>query len=154
MTKVERNDPQRRGDGENGTYGEMRSRVLLVDDQSSVRDALYTHLESAGYEVLAGKDGQDGLNICRQSSRPIDLLVTDYNMPGMSGLELARKCLQLCSELAVLYVSGSSPDEELALDLQERQRAFLAKPFRRDDLLRKARELLPNRIHQTIVPGC
>ncbi len=121
---------------------DVRSRILLVDDENSVRNSLYMLLESDGYEVLAASNGPDGVSICRQSMRPIELLVTDYNMPDMSGLELARECSRLCRELSVLYVSGSPPDEELQADLQTRKRGFLAKPFRGDDLLRKARELL------------
>jgi CheY-like chemotaxis protein len=120
----------------------MRSRVLLVDDDSSVRDALYTLLEGGGYEVLAASNGPDGLSIFRQSIPPIELLVTDYNMPKMSGLELARACSRLSGHLRVLYVSGCGPDEELQADLQAPNREFVAKPFRGPDLLRKARELL------------
>lgn len=121
----------------------MRPRILLVDDERSVRDSLYTLLESEGYEVLAASNGSDGLTIFRQSTRPIDLLVTDYNMPRMSGLELARECSRLYGELRVLYVSGSRPDGELQADLQASKRSFLAKPFRGRDLICKARELLP-----------
>jgi CheY-like chemotaxis protein len=120
----------------------MQPRILLVDDENSVRDSLYVLLESGGYEVLAASNGPDGLNIFRRSTRPIELLVTDYNMPLMSGLELARECSRLCNELSVLYVSGSCPDGELQADLQARRRGFLAKPFRGDDLLLKAKELL------------
>ena len=120
----------------------MLPRILLVDDDHSVRNSLYALLESAGYEVLAASNGPDGLTMFRQSIRPIDLLVTDYNMPRMSGLELARECSRLYGGLNVLYVSGSRPDEELQVDLQAPTRGFLAKPFRGDDLLRKARELL------------
>ncbi len=122
--------------------GEVHSRILLVDDESSVRDSLYTILERGGYEVLAASNGPDGLTVFRQSRRPIDLLVTDCSMPDMSGLELARECSRLCAELSVLYVSGSGPDEELQADLQARKRGFLAKPFRGAELLRKTRELL------------
>jgi CheY-like chemotaxis protein len=120
----------------------MPSRVLLVDDEIIVRDVLSALLKRDGYEVFAADSGQDGLNLFRQSSRPIELLVTDYNMPDMTGLELARECSRLCGELRVLYVSGARPDEELQADLQGRKRDFLSKPFRSDDLLRKARELL------------
>jgi CheY-like chemotaxis protein len=120
----------------------MLSRILLVDDEDSVRDSLHAVLARDGYEVLAARSGADGLTIFRQSILPIKLLVTDYNMPRMSGLELARECSRLCWELPVLYVSGSCPDEQLKADLQARRRGFLAKPFRTDDLLRKARELL------------
>ena len=126
------------------THGlsEMRPRVLLVDDEHSVRESLYTLLEGDGYEVLAASNGPDALAIFRQSSRPIELLVTDYNMPEMSGLQLARDCSLLCNDLSVLYVSGCRPDEDLEADLRARKRGFLAKPFRGNDLLRKARELL------------
>jgi CheY-like chemotaxis protein len=120
----------------------MPSRILLVDDENTIRDSLYALLESAGYEVLAASNGPDGLTIFRQSVPPIDLLVTDYNMPQMSGLELARECSRLFHELRVLYVSGSRPDEELQADLQAGRRDFLAKPFRGDDLIRKAKALL------------
>ena len=121
---------------------DRRSRILLVDDENAVRNSLYALLEGDGYEVLAANNGLDGLVICRQSTRPIDLLVTDYNMPEMTGLELAHECLRVCSGLSILYVSGSRPDEELQADLQACKRAFLAKPFRGNDLLRTARELL------------
>ena len=120
----------------------MRGRILLVDDQSSVRDALYTLLESDGYEVLAASNGPEGLKIFRHSTPPIELLVTDYDMPQMSGLELARECSHLTHDLRVLYVSGSGPDAELQADLQAPNREFVAKPFRGVDLLRKARQLL------------
>ena len=122
--------------------GNKSPRILLVDDETSVRDSLYALLESEGYEVLAASNGQDGLTIFRQSTRPIELLVTDYNMPQMSGVELARECSRLYGGLSVLYVSGARPDEELQADLQAGRRAFLAKPFRGPELLRKAKELL------------
>lgn len=63
-------------------------------------------------------------------------------MPQMSGLELARECCRFFSELNVLYISGSWPDQELQADLRAPKRGFLAKPFREADLVRKARELL------------
>lgn len=121
---------------------DVRPRLLLVDGKDSVRNSLYDLLESDGYEVLAASNGTDGLAIYRHSIHPIELLVTDYNMPGMSGLELALECTRLDPELGVLYVSGSPPDEELQEDLQRCRRGFIAKPFNGRDLLRKARELL------------
>ena len=103
---------------------------------------MYTLLESDGYEVLAAGHGPDGLTIFHRSARPIDLLVTDCNMAGMTGLDLARACSRRNRNVGVLYISGSHPDEELQADLKTRRRAFLPKPFRGDDLLRKARKLL------------
>jgi CheY-like chemotaxis protein len=107
-----------------------------------LRKSLYDLLESEGYQVLAASKGTDGLAMYRHSIHPTELLVTDYNMPGMSGSERARECMWLNPELGVLYVSGSPPDEELQEDLQRCRRGLIAKPFNGRDLLRKARELL------------
>jgi CheY-like chemotaxis protein len=119
-----------------------RKRILLVDDERSVRDSVYTLLESDGYIVLAASNAPDGLSIFHRSLLRVDLLVTDCNMPGMTGLELARACNQCDGNVGVLYISGSTPNEELQSDLETPRRAFLLKPFRGDDLLRKAKELL------------
>ena len=121
---------------------DARSRVLLVDDDKAVRHMLFTLLEQDGYEVLAAGNGAEGLTICRQSTRPVELLVTDCNMPHMTGLELARECSLLFRELSVLYISGARPDPLLEADLKERKRGFLGKPFRSQELLSKARQLL------------
>ena len=128
---------------------ETRTRVLLVDDENLVRGALYKVLERDGYEVLSASSGANALVIWHQSSHPIDLLVTDYNMPDMTGLELARECCRLNPELRVLYISGSNPSEELRRDLEGPARGFLTKPFRGDVLLRKVKELL---LTQTSIP--
>jgi len=63
-------------------------------------------------------------------------------MPGMTGLELARHCCRFDSDLSVLYISGSSPGDDLREDLADGNRAFMAKPFRQSDLLRAAKKLL------------
>jgi len=118
------------------------SRVLVVDDDAKVRNTLYALLERGGHEVLAASNGLDGLTVFRESTPPIELLVTDYNMPHMSGLDLAQECSRHSSQLGVLYVSGCRPDEELEADLKTPGRGFLAKPFREEELLRKAREVL------------
>ena len=121
---------------------EERLRVLIVDDDDSLRKVLYRILENGGYDVLAAGSGAEAVAICRTSRHPIDLLVTDYNMPGMNGLEVARECSALHSDLPVLYISGSYQGEELRTELEKRKRGFLAKPFRREELLRKAKEML------------
>jgi CheY-like chemotaxis protein len=121
---------------------EFQPRVLVVDDEETLRHSLYRNLESGGYDVLAASNGADALTICRTSIYPIQLLVTDYNLPQMTGVELARECVRLNPELSVLYISGASPGEELRADLGARKRGFLAKPFRKAELLHKAKELL------------
>jgi CheY-like chemotaxis protein len=116
--------------------------VLVVDDQEILTLLMCKTLESAGFRVLWANNGADALTLCRGAEPPVDLLVTDYRMPGMTGLELAGECCSLNGELGVLYISGSSPGDDLRSDLAEGRRGFLAKPFRQSDLLRSAKAVL------------
>ena len=116
--------------------------VLVVDDQEVVRLLMCKTFESEGFRVLAASGGADALALCRDAEPPVDLLVTDYRMPGMTGLELAYECCRLNRELSVLYVSGSSPGDDLRAALAAERRGFLAKPFRKSDLLRSAEAVL------------
>lgn len=119
-----------------------KGRILLVDDDKAVRDAVYTLLVGDGYLATAAPDGRQGLTILHHALRPFNLLVTDCNMPPMSGVELARACLRRNPEIGILYMSGSLPDEELLAELEDGRKAFLLKPFQSDDLLCKVRQLL------------
>jgi len=116
--------------------------ALVVDDQEIVKVVLSKTLENAGFRVLAATSGTCALALCREAQPAVDLLVTDYRMPGMTGLELARECCRFNRELSVLYVSGSAPGDELRAELAAERRAFLAKPFRQSDLLRSAKAVL------------
>jgi CheY-like chemotaxis protein len=116
--------------------------VLVVDDQEMLRRLMCKTLETAGFRVLAADNGENALSVFRSAEPPVDLLVTDYRMPGMTGLELARECCDLDAELSVLYVSGSGPGDELQTDLAAERRRFLAKPFRQSELLHTAHAVL------------
>lgn len=116
--------------------------VLVVDDQEVLTLLMSQTLASSGFRVLWANNGQDALTLCRGAEPRVDLLVTDYKMPGMTGLDLARECCRLDDELSVLYISGSLPGDELRKDLSLGNRSFLAKPFRQADFLRSAKALL------------
>src|SRR5690348_11099438 len=92
-------------------------RILLVDDEEAISDLLFTLLEGEGYEVTAAPTGLDALSIFQRALRPFDLLLTDCHMPGMDGIELARACSRRIPDLAILYMSGACPVEELRADL-------------------------------------
>ena len=116
--------------------------VLVVDDQDILRLLMCKTFENGGFRVLTASNGADALSLFRGAEPQVDLLVTDYRMPGMTGLELACECCSLNEALSVLYISGSSPGDDLHENLRLERRAFLAKPFRHSDLLRSARALL------------
>jgi CheY-like chemotaxis protein len=121
---------------------EGRLRILIVDDDLSLRKVLYRILENGGYDVLSASGGAEALAIFRRSSPPVDLLITDYNMPGMNGLELGRECSAINATLPVLYISGNCPDPVLRTEMEQQKSGFLAKPFRKEELLRTCKEML------------
>jgi PAS domain S-box-containing protein len=130
--------------------------ILLVEDESEVRSWLHDVLSEAGYEVLSADGGEAALHMVEERRAPLDLLVTDVVMPGMSGPELARRLSARRAELEVLYVSGYTGEALASRGAGERGLHLLQKPFRRKDLLWKVRGILAARQASTepsTVPG-
>src|SRR5262249_57483237 len=96
--------------GEAGAASRGSETVLLVEDEDDVRELAREILEMAGYTVLEAGRGDEALRLCRDSSKPIDLLLTDVVMPQMSGPELARRLLALRPPTRIVYMSRSTHD--------------------------------------------
>lgn len=116
--------------------------VLLVEDEESVRQLVRETLESRGYKVLEADDGESALEIAAAHQGPIDMLVTDVVMPGMSGRDLAGKLAESRPDTVVLYLSGYTEDTIVHEGVLQSGTAFLQKPFTLQTLSRKVREVL------------
>jgi CheY-like chemotaxis protein len=114
--------------------------IMLVEDEPAVRQLFAQALVRAGYRVHEARNGQEAMKLFEQHGDAVDLLLTDVRMPYMGGLELARQLRTRRVTLKLLCISGypGSSETELSED-------FLAKPFSRDDLLKKVREVLDRR---------
>jgi len=101
--------------------------VLVVDDDVTSRAAMRRLLEHCGYTVIVAEDGAEALRLLEGTHVPVDLLVTDVQMPGMLGDALAARVREAWPELPVLFVSG----EERYASLAKTQgpTRFLQKPF-------------------------
>jgi two-component system, cell cycle sensor histidine kinase and response regulator CckA len=113
-----------------------------VEDDEQIRSIATLILEASGYHVIAAANGNDALQIHQTSSQPIDLLVTDVIMPGMSGRQLSDRLLARQPTLQVLFVSGYTDAEIGPHGVLEPGKAFLAKPYTLDDLVLTVREVL------------
>ena len=120
-----------------GTPRERRETILLVEDEPAVRQLFAQALLRAGYRVHEARNGQEALKIFDEHGDGIDLLLTDIRMPYMGGTELAQVLRARRHSLKLICISGypGAIDTGLTSD-------FLAKPFSRDDLLNKIREVL------------
>jgi PAS domain S-box-containing protein len=116
--------------------------VLLVEDAQPLRELARELLEGNGYTVLEAANAADALRVAKNYRGPIHLLFTDVVMPGMDGRKLADHLVRINPELKVLYMSGYTDDAIVQYGVLGSGIALLEKPFTRESLTRKVREVL------------
>lgn len=115
--------------------------VLVVDDEPMILELVARYLRHQGCAVLTAGCALEAMLVFRAADAPVDLLVTDVNMPDLSGPELAAYLTELNPGMSVLFVSGGHLAETHG-SLNGPRSAFLAKPFRLDSLTSTVRSLL------------
>ncbi|MEX2205723.1 MAG: PAS domain S-box protein [Myxococcota bacterium] len=131
-----RPSPARRHERVPAASSGREASILLVEDDASVRRLLAILLESAGYRVTAAADAAEALAIVSESQRRFDLLLSDYVMPGQSGLELANTLRASLPELRVVLMTGHAEIPASAVADLPRGAELLGKPFTREQLQR------------------
>ena len=122
------------------TVGSSMARILLAEDDDSMRGFLERALAKAGHQVIAYSNGADAL--LRLREEPFTLLLTDIVMPRMDGIELARRASEFDPELKIMFITGFAA-VTLNTDLQAPKDAkVLSKPFHLKDLVREVDRLL------------
>ncbi len=115
--------------------------VLVVEDEAAVRMLVLEVLEELGYQVLEAVDANSALPVLRSDQR-VDLLVSDFGLPGMNGHQLVEIARQHRPELKVLFITGYAPNAEVRGDFLGPGMDMLAKPFNIDVLATKVRQLI------------
>lgn len=116
--------------------------ILVVEDEDGVRLLAQRMLESSGYTVLTARSGSDALQLLARHQGPVDLVVTDVVMPGMSGPDLARAVAHERPETRLLYSSGHTEDTLLRHSVLDHTVHFIAKPYSRRELTCIVRQIL------------
>jgi two-component system cell cycle sensor histidine kinase/response regulator CckA len=116
--------------------------VMLVEDETQVRDLEVRMLRQLGYTVLAAANGEQALDASRAHPGEISLLVTDVVMPNMSGKQVADALVSSRPGLRVLYLSGYTENTVVNHGVLDSNVDFLSKPFTSEALARKVREIL------------
>ena len=115
-------------------------RILLAEDDDSMRGFLTRALERAGYDVIAYDNGAEAF--ARLKEEPFTLLLTDIVMPRMDGIELARRASELDPDLKIMFITGFAA-VTLNSEVQAPKDArVLSKPFHLKDLVREVEKLL------------
>lgn len=116
------------------------AKILLAEDDVSMRGFLTTALENAGHEVEARVDGLDAMDALK--SNTFDLLLADIVMPGMDGIELSQKAAEMYPNMRVMFITGFAAVAMGSSEVQKSQARVLSKPFHLKDLVDQVNRLL------------
>ena len=122
-------------DGRSGT-------VLLVEDSDVVRDLVANMLEGGGLTVLQASGGEEAMALARRGDAPIDLLLTDIVMPGMSGVELADRLERERPGMRILFMTGYAEEIVVNEGILGKHRECIGKPFTQEQITTKVRNIL------------
>ncbi len=117
-------------------------RILVIEDETDIRDLIALHLGREGHEVSSCSDGREGLQALKNES--FDLVIVDWMLPEKSGLEVIREIRKNLSheKLGILMVTAKGANSDLILGLESGADDYLIKPFELSVLMARARAIL------------
>jgi PAS domain S-box-containing protein len=116
--------------------------ILLVEDAETVRILIKRTLSNLGYNIIDAANGSLALEMCKDRTEPIDLVITDVVMPTMGGTEMVNLLREFWEGFKVLYISGYASNEIVHDGFLDPDTQFLKKPFRAMILAQKVRQVL------------
>ncbi len=117
----------------------MSERVLVVDDEESIRKLVEYNLVQAGFEVVTAADGNMAMEMARGD---VDLLVLDLMLPGLSGVEVCKRLRQDGSKLPIIMLTARSEEIDRVLGLEIGADDYVTKPFSPRELVARVRAVL------------
>ena len=118
-------------------------RLLVVEDDDSIRETVGEALRAEGFEVQACADGASALNLTTaETSDPVDLIVLDLMLPGLGGLDLCRELRRFNNTTPILVISARDSETDRVLGLEVGADDYLVKPFGLRELVARCRALL------------
>lgn len=123
----------------------MSKRILTIDDSKTMRDMLMLTLAEAGFDVIQAVDGQDGLDVLGKEKGPIDVIITDINMPRMDGYEVIRNLRRdpAHKSTPILVLTTESDTEKKNLAREAGATGWMVKPFDPERLVATVRKVAP-----------
>ena len=122
---------------------ERRTRILVVDDERSMRELLAIVLKREGYDVSLAENGRTAMEMLERE--PIDLLISDIKMPDMSGVEVLRAAKRMDQDVLGIMITAFASTETAVEAMRLGACDYLSKPFDVDLLKMKVREKIENR---------
>jgi DNA-binding response OmpR family regulator len=122
-----------------------RGTILLVEDETRLREVTCEVLESAGYRVLKARNALEAMSTFNEYKTIVRLLVTDVVLPGQNGRDLANDLRSISPRLRIIFISGYPENVVTRNGIQEDGMFYLPKPFSLQSLTRKVSQVLEGR---------
>lgn len=120
--------------------------ILLVEDEEFLLETLSYELETSGFSVLTARDGMEAISMYREHQKEISLVFSDMGLPSITGIDEFKKLKEMNPRVKVIFTSGFI-EPEIKNELQiAGARGFIQKPYRPEDVLRKIRETIDDKI--------
>jgi len=120
----------------------MPKKIMTVEDSTSLREMISFVIQEAGYDVVEAKDGQDALAKLKNS--PVDMVITDLNMPLMNGIELTKslRSTQTYKFVPIVFLTTESQIQKKEAAKEAGATGWIVKPFKPEQLLKVIKKVL------------
>ncbi len=119
-------------------------RILLVEDEVAIANFISEGLQEEGFSVDVAHNGKVGLNLAQDTSSEYDLILLDWMLPGLSGVEICRAIRNENKEVPIIFLTAKDTVDDVVFGLGSGANDYLRKPFAFDELLARIRVLLRN----------
>ena len=126
-------------------------RVLLVEDETAIANFIAEGLEEEGFAVDVAHNGKDGLRLALDNLKEYDLILLDWMLPGVSGIEICRAIRKENQALPVMFLTAKDTVDDVVFGLETGANDYLRKPFAFEELLARMRVLLRNQAGDQLV---
>ena len=120
-------------------------RVLVVEDETSIAGFIKDGLEEEGYAVDVAYNGKDGLSLALQNIDEYDILLLDWMLPGISGIEVCRGVRKENPAVPIIFLTAKDTTDDIVFGLESGANDYLKKPFAFDELVARIKVLLRNK---------
>ncbi len=120
-------------------------RILVVEDEKSIAGFIQDGLEEEGYAVDVAYNGKEGLNMALQNADEYDILLLDWMLPGVSGIEICRSVRKENPHIPIIFLTAKDSTDDVVFGLESGANDYLRKPFAFDELVARIRVLLRNK---------
>jgi two-component system copper resistance phosphate regulon response regulator CusR len=129
-------------------------RILLAEDETSIANFIREGLEEEGFAVDVASNGKTGLQLALENLAEYDVILLDWMLPGMSGIEICRSVRKVSQDVAIIFITAKDTTDDTVFGLEAGANDYIRKPFAFEELLARIRVLMRRKTTENSVFRC